>query len=522
MGTRRVKIAAIDIGSNSVHMIIARDDGDLAYQIVDREKDMIKLGAATFTAKHLSPEACARGVHSMRRFRRLVDHHGVTHVLAVATSAVREADNGQAFLDAVQADTGFTPHMITGQEEARLIHLAVRDVVDLSERRALIVDIGGGSVETILGSDREVLIGESLPLGVLRLRGLIGEDDPLPRESRRKLEAIIRDRAAELLARARGTGFDLLVGTSGTILDLCEAVFRRRPRPARFGPDGRVVEREELRELAERLSDMNARERARTPGIDANRADTIHLGAILLVGMMDLAKCDELVVSDVSIREGLILDHLLMVARQGGHPAGEQDIRRRSALALLRRCGQDGPHARHVATLALQMFDGTANVHRLGLPERRILEAAALLHDVGRHIDFQRHEQHSYYLIRHGQLRGFAEQEVEMVALTARYHRKGGPKPRHVEYGALSPRRRRTVRVLSGILRIAEGLDRGHAQAVSSVHCDVSSSRLRLVVRASDDAELEVWAAGRKASLLSTSLDSPVMIEVEPPRVQTS
>ncbi len=520
--SRRVKIAAIDIGSNSVHMIIARDDGGMVYEIVDREKDMIKLGATAFKARHLSAEAIDTGVRSLKRFRRLTDQHGVEHVLAVATSAVREADNGEAFLAAVQAATGFSPRMITGQEEARLIHLAVTDVIDLSERRALIVDIGGGSVETILGSQREVLIGESLPLGVLRLRELIGADDPLPREARRRLEAIIRERAFSLLERARATGFELLVGTSGTILDLCEAVLRRRTRAARFGPDGRVVEREELRELAERLADMNARERARVPGIDGNRADTIHFGGLLLVGMMDLAKCDELVVSDVSIREGLILDHLQSAAGADALAAVEPDIRRRSAIALLRRCGQDGLHARHVAKLALQIFDQSAPVHRLGLTERRILECAGLLHDVGRHIDFPRHEQHSYYLIRQGQLRGFAEQEVEMVALTARYHRKGGPKPRHAEYGGLSPRRRRTVRVLAGILRIAEGLDRGHAQAVSSLACDATPSRLRLVVRAAQDVELEAWAAGRKASLLSSSLDIPVTIEVEPPRVQAS
>jgi exopolyphosphatase/guanosine-5'-triphosphate,3'-diphosphate pyrophosphatase len=515
-----VRIAAIDIGSNSVHMIIVEARPDLSYEILDREKDMIKLGAGAFRTARLSPAAFDAGLATLRKFRKLADRHGAQHIVACATSAVRSAENGDAFLAAVRRETGIQAQSISGDEEARLIYLAVRGVIDLTDRRALIIDIGGGSVEALVADEHELVAATSLELGVLRLRDLVANDGPLARDDRRRLEAHIRERAAPFIRRALDIGFDLVVGTSGTILDLGLAVHRLRSADRWRSPDGRVVHAEDLRDLADRLLGMDAEERGAVSGIDEHRADTIHLGALLLVTLLEQARKDELVLCDVSIREGLVLDYLARHRPPGdaAAPLRPPDIRRDSVIALLRRCEQDGPHAARVAELALQIFDQTRSIHQFSTAERRILEFAALLHDVGRRLSFEQHEYHAYYLIRHGDLRGFREEEIELIALVARYHRRARPKPRHREYAALRPRSRRVVRVLAGILRIAEGLERGHAQVVRYVRCDASAARLRIVAHVRGDAELEIWAARRKSPLLAQALDRPVEIESEEER----
>lgn len=503
-------------------MIVVAIDACGAYQIIDRQKDMIKLGADAFRTKRLAAEVFSAGLAALRRCRRIIDCHEVDQVLAVATSAVREADNGTEFLDAASRQTGIAARIISGVEEARLVHLAVRDVIDLSARKALIIDIGGGSVELLLADERNMHVAESVGLGVLRLRDLAGEADPVSRDGRRRITQFIQKEAGGILHRVRQLGVDLVVGTSGTILDLGEAVLRRREHAWSHSADGTVIDREELRELAGQLIEMDAEERSRVPAVDGRRVDTIHLGALLLVQLLDLVKAESIVLCDSSIREGLVADYLARAAGRADSDPPKVDLRMRSVLALARRCGQAGQHAQRVTDLATQIFDQTQSVHQLGPAERRILEFAALLHDVGRHIDFEHHERHAYYLIRNGELRGMSDLEIEQIALVARYHRKGAPKPRHAEYSELPPRSKRVVRALAGILRVAEGLDRGHRQVVNHVRCELSPERLRIQVFAADDTDLELWAARRKCSLLASVLDRNVEIDLGEPRVESS
>lgn len=503
-------------------MIVVAIDECGAYQIIDRQKDMIKLGADAFRTKRLAEDAFSGGIAALRRCRRIIESHGVEQVLAVATSAVREANNGAEFLDAVLRQTGIAARVISGIDEARLVHLAVRDVIDLSARKALIIDIGGGSVELLLGDERGMHIAESAGLGVLRLRDLAGEDDPVSRDGRRRITQLIQKEAGGILQRVRQLGVDLVVGTSGTILDLGEAVLRRREHAWSHSADGTVIDREELRELAGLLIEMDAEERSRVPAVDARRVDTIHLGALLLVQLLDLVRAESIVLCDASIREGLVVDFLARAAGRADSDPPLVDLRVHSVRALARRCGQAGPHAQRVTDLALQIFDQTRSVHQCGPAERRILEFASMLHDVGRHIDFEHHERHAYYLIRNGQLRGMSDLEVEQIALVARYHRKGAPKPRHAEYSELPPRSKRVVRTLAGILRVAEGLDRGHRQIVNYVRCELSPERLRIQVFAADDTDLELWAARRKCALLASVLERSVEIGLGETRVESS
>ncbi len=513
-----MKIAAIDIGSNSVHMIIVEREGPLSFTTIDREKDMIKLGADTFRVGRLSDEAFASGLATLTRFKRLIDRRKVDVVLAAATSAVREALNGPAFLDAVHARTGILPRIISGLDEARLIHMAVCRMIDLSQRRGLLLDIGGGSVEATIGNAAGVILPRSLKLGVLRLRDRCGGEDPLSKDRRRQIEAHIREHAAATLAQAREVGFDLVVGTSGTILNLGLAAHLHRGSRGWFSPTGQSIRLDDLRELTEYLLKMNAAARAHVNGIDTQRSDTIHVGGLLLVTLLELARADSITLCDASVREGMVLDQLAQHAAQPDPTLSA--IQRHSVDEMLRRFCPDREHAARVAALAARLFDQLQPLHRLSGLERRLLEFSCLLHDVGRFISFDRHEHHAYYLVRQGELRGFSEWELELIALTARYHRKSGPKGRHPEFAALRPRDRRTVRILAGILRVADGLDRAHANVVRSLRCTIGEEQLRIGVRATGDCDLELWAARRKATVLERALDRRILIEREEDRVE--
>lgn len=509
-----MKLAAIDIGSNSIHMIVAGTRENHSFEILDREKEMVFLGKSVFDHGRLTDEAVAAGLGAIAKFHKLALRHGVSDIRAVATAAVREADNGGEFLYAIAEHTGIVPQVITGAEEARYIYLSVRNAIDLSSRSALVVDIGGGSVETIVGDARAMWLGRSLKLGVQRLRAEFGGGAALGKREKKDLEDHVRALAEPALAEARAAKFELVIGTSGTILALGQAAHRLKGGEPWNNSTGQVVRLDDLRELAERLVAQSPAERALGFGIDAARADSIHVGAVLLCTLLELAKQDRITLCDAALREGLVLDYMESRADSIRQFDVVKDIRRHSVMELARRCGQSGPHPEHVAALALSIFDQTRHLHRLGDDERRLLEYAGILHDVGQHIGYERHEHHAAYIIKNGELRGFSDEEREIIALLARYHRKARPRRRDADFAALTTRWRRAVRVLSGILRLADGLDRSHHQFVVSVGIAEREGVLHFDVVAQGDAELEVWGARRKGRLLERELGKPIELHV--------
>jgi exopolyphosphatase/guanosine-5'-triphosphate,3'-diphosphate pyrophosphatase len=502
-----LKIAALDIGSNSIHMIIAEARvADRSFQVIDREKDMVKLGGGCFEANRLTDAAAAAGLRSLRKCAKLIERHGCEEIIATATSAVREAANGGEFLHEVARETGIHVRVVSGEEEARLIYLAVRSAVDLAARRALILDVGGGSVEAIVGDARGLLFAQVMKLGVLRLRDRFGKSDPLSRRDRKKLEEHCREVAAPVIERARGLGFDIVAGTSGTIQALAGAARNLGGRPLPEQVTNETLSLKELDSLVDRIAAASKSERAEMPGFDQQRADSIHMGGILLGELMRLSGAREIVLCGRALREGLVIDFLERTSARVGDAGVAPDIRRRSLHELVKRCETSGrlyPHGRHVSRLALSIFDQLGALHGLGPVERQLLEFASLVHDVGEQISFERHERHTHYLVRNADLRGFTREEVELVALIARYHRGGAPKRRHPEFGRLNKRTRRAVRRLAAILRLADGLDRSHFQIVRGVGVSArdGDGRVRIVVETSEDAELEVFTARRKGRL---------------------
>lgn len=512
-----MKLAAIDIGSNSVHMIIAATEGARSFEVIDRVKEMVFLGRSVSESGVLTEEATQAGLQAVAKFHKLAQRHGVSVIRAVATAAVREAENGGEFLYAIAERTGISPQVISGGEEARFIYLAARNALDLSSKSALVLDIGGGSVEAIVGDAREMRFGHSLKLGVQKLRTRFGHTT-LGKKQRKALEAHVEKLAGAALREARQVGFELVVGTSGTILALGEAAHRAAGGTPWTTPTGRWVSLDDLRTLTERLTALTVEQRVSELGIDAKRADSIHVGAVLLCRLLELANAKKLTLSDASLRDGVVLDYLERSAEDVAAWNAEEDIRRHSVLTLARRCDQTGPHPHHVARLALSIFDQTTGLHRLGDTERRLLEHASILHDIGQHIGYERHEQHAAYIIKNGDLRGFADAERVLIALLARYHRKSRPRRKDAEYAELGARQRRVVRILSGILRIADGLDRSHHQLVRALIVSSGENQLRIEAEPEPgaDLELELWGARRKSKLWARELGREVEIVLGP------
>ena len=512
-----MRLAAIDIGTNSVHMIVVRVRPDLSFEIIDREKAMVRLGAGGLDGRALTAEAMNAAVQALSTFKRLADAHRVDKVLAVATSATREARNGGAFLARVHRETGIRAMVITASEEARLIHQAAVYGVDVGGGRAVVVDIGGGSVEITLGTAASVELVRSFKLGAIRLTERFVKSDPLSEADERRLEKHIRSEIDRYCGQITAAGFDRVVGTSGTILSLgVVAATQARGAPPAELRNLRIPSKQLRRVRKEvRLADLESR--LTMPGLDPRRADLVVAGAILLDTILRRLGADDITLCDLALREGLILDYVKGHKRQIARMDRIPDVRRRSAVELAERCNYLAVHAEHVARLALAMFDQTRAIHGLSDREREWLEYAALMHDVGTHISFSRHHRHSYYLIKNGDLRGFEPVEIDVIALIARYHRRGTPKRAHEEYGRLSPSLRRAVRVLASMLRVAESLDRSHAQVVSHLEVQDGGDNLLLQLKTSGDAELEMWAANRHVGPFEKLVRKPVRLSSMPP-----
>ena len=512
-----MRLAAIDIGTNSVHMIVVRVRPDFSFEVIDREKEMVRLGAGGLDGKKLTPEAMAAALQALKKFARLAESHQVDEVLAVATSATREAENGGAFLRAIERRTGIRARVITGTEEARLIHLAAVYGVD-TPKPAVVIDIGGGSVEITLGGKSDVEFARSFKIGVIRLTERFVESDPISSHDERKMSKFIREQVDRYLEHIVERGFDRVIGTSGTILSLgtVATAFDRGSVPQEVR--NLRVPAKSIRRLRKTAVDMDLEERMRLPGLDPRRADLMVAGAVLLDTLLKDLGTEEITLCDLALREGVLLDYIHQhrkdIARVDRYP----DVRRRSVIELAERCAWEADHSRHVAAIALTLFDYTKRLHELGDREREWLEYASFLHDVGNHISYEKHHRHSYYLIKHGDLRGFEPEEIDVIALLTRYHRRATPKPEHIGFEHLGRKERRAVTILAAFLRLAETLDRSKHGVIRGLEVRERLGELRIKVQAVGDAELEVWAAHKQTQALEEAMERKVRLEKVPYR----
>jgi len=511
-----MKLAAIDVGTNSIHTIIAEVHGDGTFQVVDQFKEMVRLGTGETDKAGLTPRAITDGLGALVKAKTICENRRVEEIIAVATSAVREAKNGGSFIEQVLRETGIAINVITTAEEARLIYLGVRESIDLGARRALIIDIGGGSIEFIIADQKGLQFTASVKLGVLRLLNRFPISDPVKPKEIDGIENYIGENSREVLSQVRAHRFDCVIVTSGTTLELLALVLNKNQKAET--PDGalhnQVVSASKLQMECAWLLKSSTADRRRMNSIPAGRLDSIVMGAALWQYFIPELKIAEVIGCSFALREGMMVDylrrHMPGIRQEEKYP----NPRQRSVLTLAQRCNWEEAHSRQVAALALSIFDQLETVHRLGANARELLEFACWLHDIGYHINAKSHHKHGAYLVNNGDLLGMAQPEIQMIAAIVRYHRKRKPRERDLELRDLTAPQRRTVEILAGILRIADGLDRTHFGVVQRVIVTSTENVIQVRVVASVDAQLEIGFAAQKADLLEDALGKSIRVRL--------
>lgn len=514
-GEGPMKFGAIDVGTNSIHLVMAEISPQGDFQVLGADKDMVQLGKGGFTAHVLTDEAMDKGVDALKRFVKMAELKDVTKIKAVATSAVREAHNGGEFVDRVRGEIGLDLRVITSEEEAKLIYLGVRHAMDLGRGENLIIDIGGGSVEFIIGSAQQANFIHSAKLGGSRLAELYCRNDPPRAAEIKEMRRHIQKNLSPLYGFSRGLTSPMrCIGTSGAIKALGVMCAYLRGESYDGEPGKLRFKHSEVKSLLALLSGMTRAERLRVPGMDARRVDACMPAATLLHLVMKTMNITELEYCDFALREGVIVDYIGSHRRKLQARATWPNPRLRSVVQLAERCNYRQAHAEQVSRLALRLFDQLQPLHQLDGAYKELLSYAALLHDVGYLISQRGHHKHSYYLIRNGELKGFANREIEIIANVARYHRKDRPKKYHYSYQHLEPGHRRPVRKLSAILRIANALDRTHYSVVEDLACEIEPGRVVIRLAASRDAELEVYTTRRHESLFEREFGAALEVQL--------
>jgi len=514
MTSGKLRVAAIDLGTNSFHMVIVEESEGKGIVEIDRVKDMICIGRGSISTKMLDEKAMQAGVAALKKFLVLATQRGVAphNILAFATSAIREAANREVFIDMVRQETGLKVKVISGKEEALFIYYGVRNAVRLEQKPDLLFDIGGGSVEFIIAGCDSVHLLESRKIGVARMLERFMTTDPISPYELKLLEQFC---AAELYVaaeKAHELGVTRGIASSGTALNIARMIRSGKDFDGVDALNQTGFTREEFEKFYRSVIPLDAVARRKLTGLDEKRVDLIVPGLILINTIFKVFGLKDVIISESALREGMVLHYISGIrGRAGG--SGQLDIRRQSVVELGYRCNWHKPHSLQVAKLSVMLFDQLQTLHGLKPQYRELLEYGALLHNIGEFISISTHHKHSQYIIMNGELRGFSPAEVDIIGNVARYHRKQPPSEKHPLYSQLKPSHRRAVDVLSGILRIANGLERGHRQNVASITARIEPERIVLDVLTRFEPDIELWAAESLKSWLEDVLGKPIEIE---------
>lgn len=521
-------LTAIDVGTNSIHMVVVRVQPTLpAFTIVGREKTTVRLGERCQKSGHLTEEAMQRAIAALKRCQEIAKSLNSEQTIAVATSAVREAPNGREFLERVEREVGLWINLISGVEEARRIYLGVLSGIEFNGKPHIVIDIGGGSTELILGDGHEPRTLSSTKVGAVRLTNEYISTDPISTLEFQALQSYIRGMlerpTEELQTHLRPGEVPRLVGTSGTIETLATLHAREQLGTVPAPLQGYSFTLQDLHDMINRFRRLNYAERAKLPGMNDRRAEIILAGALVLHEAMTLLGTEAIVICERSLREGVIVDWMLTHGLIEDHLRYQSSVRQRSILKTAQKYRVNLPYSERVAAFALSLFDQTQGIlHHWGDAERELLWAAAILHNAGHFVSHSSHHKHSYYLIRHGELLGYTETEIEAIANLARYHRKSNPKKKHENYRNLtSKHHRQMVDQLSPLLRLAVALDRRQIGAVKQVTCEIhaDSKECHLYVqpaRTGDDCALELWSLGDKKASFEEQFGLKLIAKLQP------
>ena len=490
----------IDMGSNAIKLKIARCEAPGLIETLCDEREAVRVGAGVFRGKPIPRETVHAIVDVLARFKKLFESHKVERFRAVATSAMREAPNRHSLIQEIQERTGITLEVISGSEEARLIQVGTSLDVNAARGSVLFIDIGGGSCELSVRENGELKELCSLALGAVRLTENFISTDPISAAEHRKLKDYVYSELRNNVGTLGRRSYELAIGTAGTINAICESILEQREKYASSTPS--AVRYTAISDFHRRMRELPLDERKALPALSSNRADIIVAGAAVLKYVLKMFHVAAIRPSKRGLRDGVLLDLLLRNAQDARLEQEFHRARRESLVHFGDRFNVPRAHTDHVTKLALSLFDQLRDSHKLGDGERGLLEAAGLLHEVGRAVSYGSMHKHSYYIIKNAELTGFTQDEIAVVANIARYHRRSEPSPRHENFSTLSPRQRIVVRWLAGILRVADGLDRHHDARVRDVKVRMSPKAITLDLDNEYEAELEIWSSQRKAKLL--------------------
>ncbi|MDX6445329.1 MAG: exopolyphosphatase / guanosine-5-triphosphate,3-diphosphate pyrophosphatase [Blastocatellia bacterium] len=506
-----MKVAAIDIGSNSIKLVVVDAAASDSFAILARDKDSVRLGHTTLRRGHLSVATIERAAVCIKRFRSIAEARGAERIFAVATASVREARNAKQFIKEIDRRTGVRVSILSAIEEARLIGIAASHGCTSGGAALINIDIGGGSTEISLMRDGSPAQLFSVKLGAVGLTERYIKSDPVAPKEVRPLIEEVRAALERPGRELRGARWQLATGTSGTILAIGEALRPRSTDDERrlqgAQPAGDEIVLSKLARFNSRVAGLKLSERQALPGISAQRSEIIVAGGQILEGAMRALGINLLRTCSWALREGVLIDRLREIEAESRPPVPDIiDHRLRGVHAVGRRFGYEEAHARQVAGLAEAIFDQLAPDNATGgltRHHRTLLSAAALLHDVGYHIAHESHHKHALYLIKNSELTGFSEAERDVIANVARYHRGSSPRERHPDYTALNEADRETVFALAAILRIADALDRSHDSRVSEVRCVRDGQLVHIQLSSSANCDHEIFAAEQKSEMFA-------------------
>jgi exopolyphosphatase / guanosine-5'-triphosphate,3'-diphosphate pyrophosphatase len=508
-----LKLAAIDIGSNSIKLAVVDAAASDSFAVLAREKEVIRLGHETLATERLSTEAMERAISCIQRFRTAAEVRQAEVIVAVATASVREARNAAQFIRQVERKTGVRVEILSGVEEARLIGLAAAHGSAARGVTNMNIDIGGGSTEISLFRDGSPLSLFSVKLGAVRLTDRFIRSDPAKPKAIANLKSEVSAAFQRPARELRNSTWQQVSGTSGTILALGSALrasgttnSERKEQPVQ--PAEAEIPLSKLSQLNAELALQDHSQRRALAGISSQRAEIIVAGGQILEAAMRALGVNVLHTCDWALREGVIIDRLREWEDEARPPVPDfADQKLRGVHAVGRRFGYEETHARQVAKLADQMFQSLAAAENFSRHHRTLMLAGALLHDIGYHISHDSHQKHALYLIANSELTGFSEAERAVIANIARYHRGSIPKQRHPEYAALNAADQETVSKLGGLVRLADALDRSHDSRVHDLKCELNGDTFYIELFSTADCSNELVELERKRDLFEHAFD---------------
>lgn len=494
------RVAAIDLGTNSFHGVIVDIYPDGGFYTIDKLKEMVMLSEKGYN-NQLSDAAIERGVKALKKIKTLCEHQGAERILSYATSAIREAENGGAFIQRVIDEVGIKIIAIPGRVEAELIGLAVQHGVELPQKPSLIMDVGGGSVEYIIADKSKFYHLSSKKMGVARMTGMFVDHDPITEMEIQKLTEYYRKNLSDVAQSFASHRSSLLIGSSGTMENIALMIAYRKNQSPNMTVNELEFTASEFFELHEDVITMNDKERAGLKGLDEKRISLLPAGLVLVQYVLKNFGIKRVKISSQALREGIILRYINQEMDDLQNREFFESPRRRSVMELVHKCDWHEQHSKHVAKLALQLFDNFRDELELEDVDRELLEYACYMHDIGYHISHRKHHKHALYIIRNADLKGFKENEIEIMANVSRYHRRSTPKKRHTHYHKLDKEEKERIRKLSAIIRIADGLDRSHYQNVLGMTIEKEMEEVIIRIKTESDPQLEIWGAMRKNAL---------------------